>query len=210
MLAIYGISAFIFTIKSGTPYPQLFHGASEWTPLPFWLQGATVGTLFIIPLTIILEFINTLKDHTQKFFRWLLHAAILAACFVVGIFAARTASHQSEPPTATGASYTAEEESATLQQAEFTKDGAPLGPELTPGDHNLKHRSSPASTSNSAISLTVREFRIAPSLGDLQPAPRHAFLLVRMDWKNTGPMPYMVPEVADHLFLLIQGHPLQL
>jgi len=47
LLATYGIAAFILAIKSGTPYLQLFHGGSEPTPLPFWLQGAAVGTLFI-------------------------------------------------------------------------------------------------------------------------------------------------------------------
>jgi hypothetical protein len=206
LLAVYGITAFVLAVKSGTPYLQLFHGASEWTVLPFWLQGATVGTLLVIPLTILLELINTLKHHTQKFFRWLIHAALLGACFAIGIFAIRTGP-QSEALAATGAgSTTPEPEAPVLKPAELSKDGGPAGPELTTGDYNFKQSSSPPSASNNATSLTIREFRMVSSLGDQQPAPRHAFLIVSTDWKNTGAMPYMVPGVVDHLFLLIDGH----
>jgi len=206
LLAVYAITAFVLAIKSGTPYPQLFHGSSEWTPLPFWLQGATVGTLFVIPLTIILELVNTLKHHTQKFSRWLIHAALLGACFAIGIFAVRSVPQSEALSAAVPASATPEEANPTLHPAEFTKDGGPLGPEPTAGDYNIKPGGTPASASNSTASLTVRGFRIVPSLGDQQPAPRHAFLIVSTDWKNTGPMPYMVPGMVDHLFLLIQGH----
>ena len=34
LLAIYGVTAFVLAIKSGTPYVQLFHGGSEWKRLP--------------------------------------------------------------------------------------------------------------------------------------------------------------------------------
>lgn len=206
LLALYGVAAFAFAVKSGTPYLQLFHGASEWTPLPFWLQGATVGTLFVIPLTIVLELIDALKHHTQKFSRWLLHAAILGACFAIGILAVRSVP-QSQALAATGAdSTTPEETTPTLQPTEFTKDGGPVGSDLTAGVYNVKPGNSPVTASNTTASLTIREFRMVPSLGDQQPAPRHAFLVVSTTWTNTGPMPYMVPAIVDHLFLLVQGH----
>lgn len=206
LLAIYGVMALVFAITSGTPHLQLFQDAREWTPLQFWLQGATVGTLFAIPLTIVLGLINTLKYHTQKVSRWSLHAAILGACFAIGILAMRMVPQSKAVVAAVAAPTDPEEATPTLQPADFTKNGPPSGRELTGRDYNVKPGSSPVTVSNTTASLTVREFRIVPSLGDQQPTPRHALLVVSTDWKNTGPIPYMVPGVPDHLFLLIQGH----
>src|SRR5208283_4722999 len=53
LLALYGVAAFLPAVSAGTPYPSLFHGASQWTRLPFWLQGATVASLTVLPLAIV-------------------------------------------------------------------------------------------------------------------------------------------------------------
>jgi hypothetical protein len=96
--------------------------------------------------------------------------------------------------------------SPTIQPAAFARDSGPTGAELSPGDYQIKQGSSRPSASNNATSLTIRDFRVVSSLGDQQPAPRHAFLVLSTDWNNIGPIPYMVPGMVDHLFLLIQGH----
>lgn len=96
--------------------------------------------------------------------------------------------------------------SPTIQPAEFTRDSGPTGPELTAGDYHIRSGSSPVTASNNATSLTIRDFQVVPNLGDQQAAPRHAFLVVGTDWNNIGPVPYVVPGMVDHLFLLIQGH----
>jgi hypothetical protein len=55
LLAGYGVAAFLIGAHAGTPYPSLFHGGSQWTRLPFWLQGATLGSLLLVPLALLLE-----------------------------------------------------------------------------------------------------------------------------------------------------------
>jgi hypothetical protein len=65
LLALYGVMAFVLAVNAGTPYPSLFHGGSEWTRLPFWLQGATVGGLFLVPLALLLEIVTGLRRITR-------------------------------------------------------------------------------------------------------------------------------------------------
>ena len=52
LLALYGVAAFVLGIMDGTTYSALFHGGSLWRRLPFWLQGAFVGSLVAVPLAI--------------------------------------------------------------------------------------------------------------------------------------------------------------
>lgn len=65
LLACYGVFAFVFAIGANTPYSSLFHGESQWTRLPFWLQGATVGGLFLVPLALLLEIVTGLRQITR-------------------------------------------------------------------------------------------------------------------------------------------------
>jgi hypothetical protein len=65
LLAAYGVAAFLLAVNAGTLYPSLFHGASQWTRLPFWLQGATVGGLFLVPLALLLEIVTGLRQITR-------------------------------------------------------------------------------------------------------------------------------------------------
>jgi hypothetical protein len=55
LLAAYGVAAFLLAVHAGTPYASLFHGGSLWTRLPFWLQGAFVGGLLLVPLALLLQ-----------------------------------------------------------------------------------------------------------------------------------------------------------
>jgi hypothetical protein len=65
LLAIYSVVAFAWAVHSGTPYASLFHGASLWTRLPIWLQGATVGALFLVPVALLLEIAAGLRRITR-------------------------------------------------------------------------------------------------------------------------------------------------
>lgn len=60
LLAAYGVAAFLLAVRDGTSYATLFHGASLWTRLPFWLQGATIGGLFVVPVALLLELVTGL------------------------------------------------------------------------------------------------------------------------------------------------------
>ena len=65
LLAAYGVVAFLLAVNAGTPYASLFHGGSQWTRLPSWLQGATVGCLFLVPLALLLEIVTGLRQITR-------------------------------------------------------------------------------------------------------------------------------------------------
>jgi hypothetical protein len=205
LLAIYGVAAFVLAVKSGTPYVQLFHGGSEWSRLPFWLQGVTVGMLFVIPLAIVLEFINTIKHHTGKLSRWLVHAVMLGICLAIAILAVRAV-----PPAgttaATGEGYTfAESGTTSPQPTTFSEGGSSSQPSLTLGDYNTGQPNAPSAANNKTATLTVPKFRVASSLGEQQARVRHAFLVLSTVWKNMGPAQYLVPDVINHIFLLIDG-----
>jgi transglutaminase-like putative cysteine protease len=71
-------------------YPALFHGASEWTRMPFWLQGATIGALFIIPVALLLEIVTGLSRMArQKISDLVLKAAVLGMSLVITLGAVR-------------------------------------------------------------------------------------------------------------------------
>ena len=205
LLAAYGVTAFVLAIKSGTPYVQLFHGGSEWSRLPFWLQGATVGTLFVIPLAIILELVNTIAHKDGKLSGWLVHAVMLGVCLAIAIMAVR-AVPQAGTTAAMSESYAASEPVTTSSQsAIFNESGSSSQPALTFGNYNTGQQDVPAAANNKTCTLTVPKFRVASSLGDQQAPVRHAFLVLSTVWKNTGPAQYLVPDVVNHLFLLIDG-----
>lgn len=205
LLAIYGVAAFVLAIKSGTPYVQLFHGGSEWSRLPFWLQGAPVGTLFVIPLAIVLESVNTVAHKAGKLSTWLVHASLLGACLAISIIAVR-AVPPSGTTTAAGVGYAAAEPGTTSpQSAAFADPDNSSQPALTPGEYTVGHGGAPATANNKTATLKVPIFRISSTLGEQQAAPRHAFLVLSTNWTNTGPARYLVPEIINHLFLLIDG-----
>jgi hypothetical protein len=49
----YGGTAILLGLRTRTAYPVLLHGASFWVRLPFYLQGAFLGALFIMPLAML-------------------------------------------------------------------------------------------------------------------------------------------------------------
>jgi hypothetical protein len=61
LVAAYAVAAFALAVRAGTPYASLFHGGSLWTLLPFWLQGATVGGLLLVPLALLLKIVTRVR-----------------------------------------------------------------------------------------------------------------------------------------------------
>lgn len=55
LLALYGLAGMVWGIVTATPYPALFHGLSLWMRLPFWLQGAFIGGLVLLPVGVVLQ-----------------------------------------------------------------------------------------------------------------------------------------------------------
>jgi len=90
LLALYGVAGFLLAVSAGTPYPSLFHGASQWTRLPFWLQGATVGGLFLVPLALLLEILTGLRRITRdKISDFAFRVVALAMSLVITVAAVR-------------------------------------------------------------------------------------------------------------------------
>jgi len=84
---------------------------------------------------------------------------------------------------------------------------APAAPPagLTLGDYSTAEAGAGASATNRQAKLTVPRFRVSTNLG-AQRAPAHrAYLTVSTEWRNIGSVKYLVPQVTDHLFLVIDG-----
>jgi len=54
-LALYGVAAFTIGMAEATPYPDLVRGDGLWRLLPYWLQGAFIGTLVLVPLAVVVD-----------------------------------------------------------------------------------------------------------------------------------------------------------
>lgn len=91
LLALYGSLAFVFAIGATSPYVSLFHGQSQWTRLPIWLQGAVVGGLFVVPLTLLLEIVTGLSRISRsKISGFAFKVLALGMSLVITIAAVRT------------------------------------------------------------------------------------------------------------------------
>jgi len=62
LLALYGVAAFVVGIIEGMPYPNLFQGESLWRRLPYWLQGAFIGTLVAVPMAIVAAIVDAFRN----------------------------------------------------------------------------------------------------------------------------------------------------
>jgi hypothetical protein len=51
----YGLAAFGTGLAWHRSFPQLFHGRSFWEPLPYWSQGAFLGSMVVVPLGLVIE-----------------------------------------------------------------------------------------------------------------------------------------------------------
>lgn len=91
LLAFYGVFAFVFAIGATTPYASLFHGQSAWMRLPFWLQGTTIGGLFLVPMALLFEIIAGFSRATRaRVSEFSFRVLALVMCLVITVAAVRT------------------------------------------------------------------------------------------------------------------------
>jgi transglutaminase-like putative cysteine protease len=57
-LSAYAVTAFAIGVSRATPFPALLHGGSAWAVLPFWLQGAFLGGLVLLPAALVVSLIR--------------------------------------------------------------------------------------------------------------------------------------------------------
>jgi hypothetical protein len=117
LLAAYGIAGFVLGAVAGTPYPALFHGASQWSRLPYWLQGAAVGSLFVVPVALLVDVVKGFsRAATTTLSTVVIRVAALAMSLVVALAALRgpgTASGTTQIVDAAGNASTGASESGS-------------------------------------------------------------------------------------------------
>jgi hypothetical protein len=127
LLAAYGVAAFLLAVHAGTPFASLFHGGSQWTRLPFWRQGATVGGLLLVPLALLLEIVTGIRRITRDKsaeFAFKLIALCMGLLIVFG--AVRMSADDASAATDTATSTPAETPTATSADI---RTAAPSGTE---------------------------------------------------------------------------------
>lgn len=62
----YAVAAFLWAIPTGVSYPALFRGGSLWAVLPFWLQGAFLGGVVLIPAALMLAALERLLGRRPR------------------------------------------------------------------------------------------------------------------------------------------------
>lgn len=65
-VACYAVAAFLWAIPAGVSYPALFRGGSLWAGLPFWLQGAFLGGVVLIPAALVLAGVERLLGRRPR------------------------------------------------------------------------------------------------------------------------------------------------
>jgi hypothetical protein len=66
IIAAYGIAAFVPAIIAGNDYADLFHGASLWARLPFWLQGTFISALILVPAAVVFQLVTGLRESPSQ------------------------------------------------------------------------------------------------------------------------------------------------
>jgi hypothetical protein len=129
---------------------------------------------------------NILACHSRRDSRKLLRAALVGMCLAITATPASAGPlGPAEPPPGPG------------------PPSSPTG--LTPGDYTTGPAGAAASGSNRQVKLTIPRFRVSASLGAQQAPAHRAYLTVSTEWKNVGPAKYLVPQVPNHLFVIIDG-----
>jgi Mg-chelatase subunit ChlD len=86
LLAAYGMSGFVLAILRSTSFTGLFHGESFFERVPFFLQGAVLGALGVLPLVALIELARAAFQVRGRAFRpWTLQLATLAAGIAIGV-----------------------------------------------------------------------------------------------------------------------------
>ncbi len=79
-LAAYGAAAFALAAAAHVPYADLFHGRSLWDHLPFWLQGAFLGALVLLPAGLLVHLMHgALSVRGRQLRAWAIQGVVLSA-----------------------------------------------------------------------------------------------------------------------------------
>jgi transglutaminase-like putative cysteine protease len=86
----YAVLAFALAAYARTPYRELFRGHSFWSWLPFWLQGAFIGGLIVLPLAILIQTIDLgLRRYRHaQLAGWTFHQTVALTMAMVMVLAA--------------------------------------------------------------------------------------------------------------------------
>ena len=103
LLALYGAGAFALASWQLTPYGALFAGASEWHALPRLLQGAIVGGLLALPISLVVAGFGGLSRGTRSWKPDAIVALALTFAMVVSGFMNADGSLRSSIQTAANA-----------------------------------------------------------------------------------------------------------
>lgn len=84
VIAAYGVAAFAVGIAARTPYAALLHGTSLWAKAPFWLQGAFLGAMIVLPAALLLHLVTAASRIRAGQLRdWGRQAVALAMCVTI-------------------------------------------------------------------------------------------------------------------------------
>jgi len=86
ILGLYGIAALALGLVRRVQYSDLFHGSSFWLRLPFWLQGAFVGSTVVVSLTLAAHVVlGTWKVRGRQLRMWAFQAVIMRAGLAIAL-----------------------------------------------------------------------------------------------------------------------------
>ncbi len=73
LLVLYAVTGTVWGIAAATPFPALIHGQSAWMGLPFWLQGAFIGGLVLVPAGLLIQAVTGLvgRRGSRRSTEWL-------------------------------------------------------------------------------------------------------------------------------------------
>jgi hypothetical protein len=212
LLAAYGIAAFLWAAHAGTPYASLFHGGSQWTGLPFWLQGATVGGLFLVPLALVLQIAAGTRQMTRaKRPEFALGVIALCLGLVISVAAVRIPADNSiaaagRPPCDTNASLDTVAPGASGAASMGSALGGLLG-SANPTNDAAAKKSTPCTPQGDTTGTARRDAdggntSAADSPGAPPIAPAQAAIDKLTQLRDTQPQPDM-----DSIFAAHQGSP---
>jgi hypothetical protein len=108
LLAAYGVAAFVLGIMARTPYAALFHGGSLWEKAPFWLQGAFLGGVVVLPAALLVQLVASVSQiragHLRDWGQQVLALGMCATIAASGITGLGGRSVSTPQPAPTGVS----------------------------------------------------------------------------------------------------------
>jgi hypothetical protein len=103
VLAVYAFAALALGIMNTTAFPDLVHGQSLWSKLPFWLQGAFVGGCGLLPAGLLVQLGKAIRGGPGGSRRQGLLLALVSASGLIVVAAGLAGERPFAPWTQSGA-----------------------------------------------------------------------------------------------------------